>query len=142
MNLVFLFAFLGELCLFPFNPGMVVPPSLGSMVVPPSLRSMVIPVPAADIQSYHALPMGTYTGKAKRDQPVTCLATPEHVALHITDEAAGIPLQRYAKNATPNCRMPQGLGVPTGGDVAQQLIICLQDVVLCCCALWGLGYHI
>lgn len=77
------------------------------------------------------MPTGIYTRKAKHEQLVTFLATPEHAALRITDEAAGIPLQRYAKNATPNCRMPQGLGVPSDGDIAQQLNY-LQDVALCC----------
>lgn len=76
--------------------------------------------------------MGTYTRKAKCEQPVTCLAIPEHVALRITDEAPGIPLQRYAKHATPNCRMPQGLGIPSDGDITQQLVIYLQDVAFCC----------
>lgn len=62
------------------------------------------------------MPTGAHTRKAKHEQLATCLATTEHVAVHITDEAVGIPLQRYAKNATPNCRIPQGLGVPGDGD--------------------------
>lgn len=44
-------------------------------------------------------------------------------------------MRRYAKNAIRNCRVPQGLGVPDDVIVAQQLVICLQDVVLCYCSL-------
>ncbi|PKU42695.1 hypothetical protein llap_6995 [Limosa lapponica baueri] len=55
--------------------------------------------------------MGTYTRKAKREQRVTYLATPEHVALRVTDEAAGIPLQSLSQvMATVVCHHDASVG--------------------------------